>query len=530
VASAFYYANTTLDGALRSWAHRWSRAVAVVVADGPVQRTRTYAELDERADAVAAELVRRGVRPGDRVATAARNHICLPEIYFGILRAGGQIVPVNFRYTVAEAQRAVAATSPVAAVCEAGLVDAVAAFEKAAVEVVATLDDDDVVHWTGSGMPAAAATGTSQSSEPHMVLFTSGTTGPSKGIVQTHEAYLAQTSLPVFADDGCRPDDRVLCMYSLFHSSGWRTCLLAWQGGATAHILRHAGADAVAAALVDDDVSIVMALPDTLRSVAARLRQQRRRPIRLRALNTGTEHITASDVTSWLEAFGVPAIRVHYGASEMGPVSVARAVGRGDPVSSVGRPWPGVEVRVADPDSGEVLATGQVGEVQVRSPYLMAGYLDAPELTAAKVRDGWYLTADLGHLDAGGRLYLDGRLSDTIRSGGESIYPAEVEAVIATVDGVRDVAVVGVADERWTQRPVAFVEAAGEGSVDAGAIDEACRASLAAYKRPDRIVVVPALPRVGATDKVDRTQLRVLAERQRDALVGHARGGSYVDR
>jgi fatty-acyl-CoA synthase len=504
-----------LGAVLRRWADRTPDALAVTLLDddGAVE-TLTYRQLDEAADGVAARLLERGIGLGDRLAVMSRNHLALPEVYLGALRVGAVLVPVNVRYTASEIGSALSATAPLAAIIEREFEEHASLFEAHGVRVIGVLDHGQSIDWAEFvASRAREAVNDDLGPKPHMILFTSGTTGASKGVVQTHDAYLRQTGLPIFTEDGCQPGDVVCCMYSLFHSSGWRTCLIAWQGGAEALILRRGSASLVESALLTHGTTILMALPDTLRSVGRSLEAARRLPTDLRALNTGTERISQTDVESWLRAFGVRSIRVHYGSSEAGPISHDTITVADDASVSVGRPWPGIVVKIVDPAAGLDVEPGTVGEVVVDTPYVMAGYLGSPELTRDAFRDGFYRTRDTGRLDDGGRLHLTGRVTDAIRSGGEWVFPAEVEAVIAGVRGVRDVAVVGVAHPRWHERPVAFVEAdaAEEAPPTAVEIDARCATALAHYKRPDVIYFVDELPRVGATNKVDRVALREFA-------------------
>jgi acyl-CoA synthetase (AMP-forming)/AMP-acid ligase II len=254
-----------------------------------------------------------------------------------------------------------------------------------------------------------------------------------------------------------------------------------------------------------------MALPQTLRDVTALLASEGRPHLRLRSVNTGTERLSASDVRSWRQAFDVSGIRIHYGGSEMGPVTVLEESGSLDAPTSVGFPWPGVALRILAPLSATPADPGAIGEVWVRSPFVMRGYLGAPELTAEAIVDGWYRTGDLGRLDGMGRLHLAGRTSDTIRSGGESIFPGEVEDVLRQAPGVCLAVVVGTPHPRWSERPVAFVEPSPGARLDVAGLATYCRSRLAPYKCPDAFHVVESMPRVGATDKVDRARLRAAA-------------------
>jgi acyl-CoA synthetase (AMP-forming)/AMP-acid ligase II len=307
-------------------------------------------------------------------------------------------------------------------------------------------------------------------------------------------------------------------MYPLFHSSGWRTSLIAWQAGATAVILGSGATGEVAAAVESEGVTQLMALPQTLRDLLSRHRAGEPRAFSVRHLNTGTEGVGADELRQWAEMFGLQGVRVHYGASEIGPATVLSAAGSVDAPTSVGCPWDGVSIRIVDPESGGEAPVGTPGEVRLRTPWMMAGYFNAPHLTEAAFEGGreagWYRTGDLGCVDGEGRLFIVGRVNDAIRSGGEWVYPGEVEALLAGIPGIRTAAVVGVPHPRWGQRPVAYIECEPGVDVDPDVINAHCREGLAAYKCPDWVETVDELPRVGATDKIDRGRLRSDAQRR----------------
>jgi acyl-CoA synthetase (AMP-forming)/AMP-acid ligase II len=498
---------------VRYWGEVTPEAVATVYRDKGRRDVTTYGQLDETSSLVGRGLMEIGLGPAEPVAVVARNHPRTPEVYFGILKAGGCIAPINFRYTRQEIGRALAATRPRLAVVERDLDAAWDAVGDRGLTVAGVLEPDGSL--VGPSIDAGRRHPVDlpdiDPSTAHMVLFTSGTTGPSKGVVQSHAAYVGQTALPVFATDGTRRDDVVLCMYALFHSSGWRTSLIAWQAGATVVVLGHAGARDVHEALTEDGVSQLMALPQTLRDVAALRASDSRPRLRLRSVNTGTEPLSANDVRSWQRAFDVAGVRIHYGGSEIGPVTVLEESGSLDAPTSVGWPWPAVSLRILEPRTATRADPGTVGEVWVRSPFVMQGYLGAPELTAEAIVDGWYRTGDLGRLDGMGRLHLVGRTSDTIRSGGESVFPGEVEDVLRQAPGVCLAVVVGTPHPRWSERPVAFLEPYPGERLDAADLAGYCRSRLAPYKCPDAFHIVESMPRVGATDKIDRVRLRAAA-------------------
>ena len=179
--------------------------------------------------------------------------------------------------------------------------------------------------------------------------------------------------------------------------------------------------------------------------------------------------------------------------------------------SSIGKPQPNVDVRLVDAD-GRVVAPGEVGEIEVRSDYLMSGYFEAPDETARALRDGWYRAGDLATADEEGYLFVCGRLKEVIRSGGESIFPQELERTIVELPGVAECAVVGVPDPDWGEAALAAVVVEDGVRLDPATIMDHCATRLATYKKPRHVMFVPELPKAGATQKVQKSLVRQLFE------------------
>ena len=257
------------------------------------------------------------------------------------------------------------------------------------------------------------------------------------------------------------------------------------------------------------------ALPETLRAVCELPDVARWDLSSLRDLNSGTSSMSAGEVHAVLDRFGLAGMGMHYGASEAGPISILYAEDCRARPTSVGRPTLNVDVRLVD-GAGLDVGPGEIGEIVARSEFLMLGYDGMPEETAAVLRDGWYHTGDLAQADDGGFLFIRGRLKDVIRSGGETILPAEVERCVAELAGVRECAVIGVPDERWGEVPLAAVVLEDGADLDADAIVAHCGDRLAGYKRPRHVRFVDSLPRAEATAKVLKAVLR-------EQLLGPAR-------
>jgi acyl-CoA synthetase (AMP-forming)/AMP-acid ligase II len=227
----------------------------------------------------------------------------------------------------------------------------------------------------------------------------------------------------------------------------------------------------------------------------------------LRLLLTGGEPMPSTLLRAIYEQFpNVPFVNT-YGSTEGGPVTTfLRPEDRFEKIGSIGKPAFGVQVRIVD-ECGDEVAPGSVGELVVRSPFVCRGYWKQPNATAAALRNGWWHTGDLASADREGFLWIAGRKKDIIISGAENIYPVEIEAVISTLDGVAEVAVVGVPDVQWGEAVAAFVVRKPGSDVDETRIREHCRVELAGYKKPRHIFFVDELPRT-SNNKVSREQLR----------------------
>jgi acyl-CoA synthetase (AMP-forming)/AMP-acid ligase II len=296
--------------------------------------------------------------------------------------------------------------------------------------------------------------------------------------------------------------------------SGWANGLPFWHARATVVIVRRAAPELLARAIEEERVTQFYAIPETFRAMCASEDLATRDLSTLCDLNSGTSAMSAEDVEMVCQRFGIDGIRIHYGASESGPCTVLPAAQSRIRPSSIGRAQPDVDVRLVDADGHDV-APGEVGELAVRSDYLMQGYFEAPEETARALRDGWYHTGDLAAEDDEGYLFVCGRLKDVIRSGGESIFPQELERTIVELDGVAECAVVGVDDPDWGEAALAAVVLHAGAEVDAATVVEHCAAHLASYKRPRHVMFVEALPKAGATEKVQKALVRQRFEEQR---------------
>ena len=459
-------------------------------ADG---RAWTRSALRDAIDAMAARLsLDHAVARGARVGYLGPNRAEQLVLLFALARLGAVFVPLNTRLAAAELATIVRHAELQALVADAGhrdVADAVlAAVRRAGDErpvalALAALAADTPRRATIDAAPDPAT--------PVLLVYTSGTTAAPKGAVHTHAGLLANAAAAIAAH-AMTADDRVLTALPLFHVGG--LCIQtvpALLAGATVLLHPRFDADAWLDTMRDARPTLTLMVPATLRAVIGHPRWHATDLSCLRVLMTGSSVVPRALIDA-VHARGVPVGQV-YGSTETGPVTVA--LGAADARRKAGRAgWPcfAGSVRLVDADGADV-ADGAVGEIVVRAPNLMRGYWK--EAPGAGFRDGWFATGDFGRVEADGCLEVVGRARDLIITGGENVYPAEIEDVLLAIDGVAEAAVVGVADERWGEVPVAFVVRDGRVALDESDVAAAFVDRIARFKHPKRIVFVPALPR-----------------------------------
>ena len=465
------------------------------------ERTTTYAEWRSRVGRLASALVDLGVGPGDRVSLLMGNSPAFLEALFAVFTVGGVVVPTNTRLHPKEYAYTVEHSGSRVLVYDARFDADVRAIGLP--EEVALLPADAI----DSAIAATSDFGPAVDREPDdlaWLFYTSGTTGRPKAAMVTHGnlAFMTERYVPeVFA---IREGEAALHAGPLTHGSGlWSLPLTA--AGAAHVIPESASFDPVELfGLVERHrvATIVFISPTMLKLLLESEACAAADCSSLRFIAYGGAPIHPDDQRAALERFG-PVLCNLYGQGEC-PMTISM-LGPDDHVGerlrSAGRPREGIEVAVVGP-GGEPLAAGEVGEVCVRGPVVMRGYWDNEPATAEAFRDGWYHTGDLGSFDADGFLYLGDRVKELVITGGSNVYPREVEDVIRRLDGVEDVAVIGIPDRHWGESVVAVVV----GAVTAEDVVAICRANLAGYKKPRWVVFADALPR-SAYGKVLKREL-----------------------
>ncbi len=473
-------------------------------------RTVTFGELDRRSSQVAQALRAAGVAAGDRVAFIDRNSLGWFDVTFGLAKLGAVNVSVNWRLAPPEMATIIADAGAEVVIVGPDFTDHVAKIQ----------DDLDRVHtivaiggherwldydaWMGA-QPADDPGVVSTGSDIAFQLYTSGTTGLPKGAMLTNDNFFA--GVVGIAGQWRFTEASVnQAMMPMFHIAGAGWAMVGLYYGCATVVLRDIDPAAVLAAIPAHGVTNAFMVPAVIQFLLATPGVESTDFSSLRALVYGASPITDRVLVAGMDTFGCEFIQV-YGLTETtGAITQLDGVdhdpeGRPHLLRSCGRPYPWVEVRIVDSSTGEDVPVGQVGELWTRSHQNMAGYWNNPAATAEAITpDGWFRTGDAGYFDEDGYLFLHDRVKDMIVSGGENVYPAEVENVVARHPAVADVAVIGVPDDRWGEAVRAVVVVAeGEGAepgpeLEADIIAFA-RQQLAGYKLPKAVDFADVLPR-----------------------------------
>ena len=494
-------------------------------------RTTTWADFDHRVTKLAGALHRRGVGQGDRVMILMLNRPEFVEATLAANRIGAIAVPVNFRLTppelaflVEDCQAAVLVTEPVLAAVGTAVRDIAPTL--ATVVVAGAPTDGDVLGYEDlvaeDGDPAPAVDIPNDS--PALIMYTSGTTGHPKGAVLTHANLAAQAMSAMYTTAPDINNDVGFIGVPLFHIAGIGNMLGGLLLGTPTVIHPLGGFDPgeLLDVLEAERVTGIFLVPAQWQAVCA-AQQAKPRDIRLRALSWGAAPATDALLRQMSETFPSSKILAAFGQTEMSPVT-CMLLGE-DAIrkrGSVGKVIPTVAARVVDESMNDV-PVGEVGEIVYRAPTLMAGYWNNEKATAEAFAGGWFHSGDLVRMDDEGYVWVVDRKKDMIISGGENIYCAEVENVLADHPAIVEVAVIGRAHPKWGEVPVA-VAAVSEAGLLLEHLEEFLNERLARYKHPKGLEIVDALPRNPA-GKVLKTELRVrysAAERGGDDSENHS--------
>jgi acyl-CoA synthetase (AMP-forming)/AMP-acid ligase II len=491
-------------------------------------RSISYAEAQALANRIANALVAEGLVPGDRVALLSKNSIEHALWYYACSKAGVVPVPLNFRLAPPEWSYILNDSGAKLVFAQDALAEALAPVRGELVSVKHWVAlGTDVPGWERfdafvAAQPASAPAHRGAPDDDVYQMYTSGTTGRPKGAVLTHRAVVSQLHQASLAFRTV-PGDRMLIVAPLYHAAASISSFVTVQAGGSLYIQEDFVPAEVVRALSEERIAAAMLVPAMIQFCLVGVKDvAERRYDALRLIIYGASPIAEQSLRRAIEVFGCDFLQ-GYGMTEttaaatyLMPADHRRALA-GEPrlLLAAGRAMLGTEIRIVGAD-GRALPNGEIGEIAVRGPQLMRGYWNLPEATAEALRDGWMHTGDAGILDDEGFLFVQDRTKDMIVSGGENVYPREVEEVLYRHPAVAEAAVIGVPDPKWGEAVKAIVVLKPGAAVDAKELMQFCDGQLAGYKRPRSVEFVDALPR-NPSGKVLKRELR------EKFWVGHSR-------
>ncbi|NLB87759.1 MAG: acyl--CoA ligase [Syntrophomonadaceae bacterium] len=484
---------------------------------GEYRRDMTWRVFNEKANRFANLLIKRGIKKGDKVAILLMNCLEWLPIYFGILKTGAIAVPLNFRYTAEEIKYCLDLSDSIALIFGPEFIGRI---ENIYNDII---PNTKLLLFAGENRPSFAEsydrlTANCSSEEPKVeimledeaaIYFSSGTTGFPKAILHTHQSLMSA----VYTENkhhGQTHEDNFLCIPPLYHTGAkmhWFGSLLV---GGKAVLLRGIKPEWILKTVSEEKITIVWLLVpwaqdilDAIESGEVKLEDYELSQWRL--MHIGAQPVPPSLIHRWKKYFPNHQYDTNYGLSEAaGPGCVHLGVENIHKVGAIGIPGHNWEAKIVD-DKGNPVPQGEVGELAVKGPGLMKCYYKDPEATAAVLKDGWLHTGDMAQMDEDGFIYLVDRKKDVIISGGENIYPVQIEDFLRAHDAIKDAAVIGLPDPRLGEIATAIVEVKSGHNITEEEIFEFCK-TLPRYKRP-RKVIFDSVPR-NPTGKIEKPRLR----------------------
>jgi len=467
----------------------------------------TYGELIARSGRAANALVELGVEPGDRVAAQIDKSTDMIVLALACLRAGAVLLPLNTAYTLAELEYFLGDAEPALTLCRPDSLDGVRALARKlslrAVESLGARRDGTFATRIAAAAPEFE-TVPRASGDLAAILYTSGTTGRSKGAMLTHEN-LTSNALTLVDCWRFTAADRLIHALPVFHTHGLFVAVnVALIAGTTMIYMPRFDADAVIAAL--PKATAMMGVPTFYTRLLDHPDLTREACAAMRLFVSGSAPLLAETHAAWRARTGF-AILERYGMTETNMITSNPYDGERRQ-GTVGFALPGVSARIADPESGAPVPPGEIGIIEVKGPNVFAGYWRMPDKTAQEFRpDGYFITGDLARFDEDGYVHIVGRAKDLVISGGFNVYPKEVETEIDAIEGVLESAVFGVAHADFGEGVTAAVVPRPGAVLSEQAILSVLDGRIARFKTPKRVVFVDALPR-NAMGKVQKAALR----------------------
>ncbi len=480
------------------------------------RREITWSVFDEKANRCANLLLSRGIKKGDKVAILMMNSLEWLPLYFGILKTGALAVPLNFRYTAEEIKYCL----------ELADVDALffgPEFIGRVEDICEQIPRVKLIFYIGDSCPRFAEnylhlTANLSSYAPRILLsdeddaaiyFSSGTTGFPKAILHNHESLMHAAKVEQ-SHHGQRHDDVFLCIPPLYHTGAKMLWFGSLISGSIGFLLKGSDPISIIKTVSDEKCTIVWLLVPWVQDIldaidAGKVRLEDYELSQWRLMHIGAQPVPPSLSNRWRRVFPKHRYDTNYGLSEsIGPGCVHLGVGNIDKVGAIGVPGYGWKVKIVD-DEGRPVTNGGVGELAVKGPGVMTCYYNDPKATAEVLHDGWLATGDMARQDEQGFIYLVDRKKDVIISGGENIYPVQVEDFLRAHPSIKDAAVIGLPDQRLGEIAAAIIELKEGFTCTEEEIEKFCL-DLPRYKRPRRIIFAE-IPR-NPTGKIEKPKLR----------------------
>ena len=480
------------------------------------RREITWSVFDEKANRCANLLLSRGIKKGDKVAILMMNSLEWLPLYFGILKTGALAVPLNFRYTAEEIKYCL----------ELADVDALffgPEFIGRVEDICEQIPRVKLIFYIGDSCPRFAEnylhlTANLSSYAPRILLsdeddaaiyFSSGTTGFPKAILHNHESLMHAAKVEQ-SHHGQRHDDVFLCIPPLYHTGAKMHWFGSLISGSKGILLKGTDPISIIKTVSDEKCTIVWLLVPWVQDIldaidAGKVRLEDYELSQWRLMHIGAQPVPPSLINRWRRVFPKHRYDTNYGLSEsIGPGCVHLGLGNLHKVGAIGVPGCGWKVKITD-ENDQPVPFGQVGELCVKGPGVMVCYYHNPEATAEVLKDGWLHTGDMAKQDEDGFYFLVDRKKDVIISGGENLYPVQIEDFLSAYPKVHDVAVIGLPDKRLGEIAAAVIQVKDGMTCTESEINQYCT-DLPRYKRPRRIIFAP-VPR-NPTGKIEKPKLR----------------------
>ena len=466
----------------------------------------SYGELIMRAGQIANVLVDRGVKAGDRVAAQTEKSVTALVLYLATVRAGAVYLPLNTAYTLKELEYFITDAEPSVVVCDpskAAGIGAIAAKVGAGVETLGP-DGKGSLSDAADRAPSEFVTVPRAGDDLAAILYTSGTTGRSKGAMLTHDN-LASNSLSLVDYWRFTGEDVLIHALPIYHTHGLFVA---------SNVTLFARASMIFLPKFDSDLiiglmarsTVLMGVPTFYTRLLQNPALNRESARHMRLFVSGSAPLLAETHREWFARTG-HAVLERYGMTETNMNTSNPYDGERIP-GAVGHPLPGVSLRVTDPETGKELGRDEIGMIEVKGPNVFKGYWRMPEKTRAEFRDdGFFITGDLGKIDAQGYVHIVGRGKDLVISGGFNVYPKEIESEIDAMPGVIESAVIGVPHADFGEGVTAVVVCDKAAKIDEASVLRALDGKLAKFKMPKRVFIVDELPR-NTMGKVQKNILR----------------------